>query len=190
MKILDAKAAVDKEWKKLEATRAWQLEKSPQRGMMRKLKVTSGLLQENSFIVITLNPRVKLYMPKERSFPIPINYIDVTRTTLSSPDVLLEKNIEDHWNEDGEKEMSDAWTGFTRFILLNERPPDGYAWSGERLARKPTTSRPDDVWPGMWKHMSDAAKTKMGCRETKARQCQTFERNSSLNQTTKNSSSQ
>ena len=30
--------------------------------------------------------------------------------------------------------MSDAWTGFTRFILLNERPPDGYTWSGRRLA--------------------------------------------------------
>ena len=23
-----------------------------------------------------------------------------------------------------ERELSDAWTGFTRFILLNERPPD------------------------------------------------------------------
>ena len=30
--------------------------KMTQRGMMRKLKVTSGLLQENSFIDITLNP--------------------------------------------------------------------------------------------------------------------------------------
>ena len=28
-------------------------------------------------------------------------------------------------------ELSNAWTGFTRFILLNERPPDGYTWSGE-----------------------------------------------------------
>ena len=30
--------------------------KKTQRGMMRKLKVTSGRSQENSFIVITLNP--------------------------------------------------------------------------------------------------------------------------------------
>ena len=56
--------------------------------------------------------------------------------------------------------MSDAWAGLTRFILLNERPLDGYAWSGERLARKQTTSRPDNVSPDMWKHMSDAAKSK------------------------------
>ena len=40
------------------------------------------------------------------------------------------KNIEDYWNVHGEKELSDAWTGFTRCILLNERPPDGCTWSG------------------------------------------------------------
>ena len=58
------------------------------------------------------------------------------------------------------KNLSDAWTGFARFILLSERPPEGYTWSGERLTRKQTTSRPDNVWPDIWKHMSDAAKKK------------------------------
>ena len=62
------------------------------------------------------------------------------------------------WMEN--KELSDAWTVFTRFILLNERTPDGYTWSGERLTRKQTTSRPDNVRPDMWKHMSDASKKK------------------------------
>ena len=42
----------------------------------------------------------------------------------------------------------------------SERPPDGYTWSGRRLPRKQTTSRTDNVWPDMWKHMSDAAKKK------------------------------
>ena len=28
----------------------------------------------------------------------------------------------------------------------------------ERLTRKQTTSRPDDVWPDMWKFVSDAVK--------------------------------
>ena len=28
---------------------------------------------------------------------------------------------DDHWKVDGERELSDAWTGFTRFISLNER---------------------------------------------------------------------
>ena len=73
---------------------------------------------------------------------------------------MLEKQIEDYWNVDGEEELSDAWTGFTRFTLLNEKPPDGYTWSDERLTRKQPTSRPDNVWPDMWKHVSDAAKKK------------------------------
>ena len=58
------------------------------------------------------------------------------------------------------KELSDAWTGFPFFVLLKERPLEGYTVSGVRLTRKQTTSRPDDVWPDMWKIMSDAAKKK------------------------------
>ena len=73
---------------------------------------------------------------------------------------LLEKHIEDYWDVDGEKELSDARTGFTRFILLTERPPEGYTWCRGRLTRKQSTSRPDSVWPDMWKHVSDAAKKK------------------------------
>ena len=72
----------------------------------------------------------------------------------------MEKHIEDYWSVNGEKELSDAWTGFTRFILLNERPPDGHTWSGKRLTRKQNTSRPDDIWTDMWTGMSDAAKKK------------------------------
>ena len=72
-----------------------------------------------------VEPRVKLYMATEESFPIPLKHIDVTRITYTSLDVMLEKQIEDYWNVDGERELSDAWTGFTRFMLLNERPPDG-----------------------------------------------------------------
>ena len=28
-----------------------------------------------------------------------------------------------------------------------QKPPDGYTWSGRRLTRKQTTSRPDTLWP-------------------------------------------
>ena len=107
-----------------------------------------------------MEPRVKLYVPTEESIPIPLKHIDVTRTTDTTLDVMSEKHIEDYWNVDGEKELSDAWTCFTRFILLNERPRDGKTWSGVRLTRKQATSRPDTVWPDMWKHMSNAAKSK------------------------------
>ena len=120
---------------------------------------------ENDFLSITgdfiyrhhVEPRVKLYMPKVESFLFPLKYIDIARTTHTSLDVLLEKHIDDFWNVDGERELSDAWTGLARFILLNGRQPDGFSRSGERLTRNQTTSRPDNVWPDMWKHMSDAA---------------------------------
>ena len=65
--------------------------------------------------------------------------------------------------------MSDAWTGFTRFVLLKERPTKGYTCSGGRLTRKQTTSRPDDVWADMWKLMSHAAKKKAKQRWTTER---------------------
>ena len=99
-------------------------------------------------------------MPTEESFPIALNYIDVTRTTDTTLDMMSEKNIEEYWNVDGDRELSDAWTGFTRFIVLNKRPLDGYTWSGWRLTRKQTTSRPDKLWPEMRKHVSDASKRK------------------------------
>ena len=134
--------------------------KKTQRGIMRKLKVTSGLLQKKFIYRHHVEPRVKLYMTEEETFPITMKYIDVTRTTHTSLDVMLDKQIDDYGNVDGERELSDAWTGFTRFVLLKERPPEGYTSSGGRLTRKQTTSGPDDVCPDMWKFMSDAAKKK------------------------------
>ena len=77
-----------------------------------------------------VEPRIKMYVPREESFHIPMKYIDVTRNTHTSLDVMMEKNIDDYWNVDGERELSDAWTGFKRFILLNERPPDGFSSPG------------------------------------------------------------
>ena len=36
-----------------------------------------------------VEPRVNLYVPKEESFPLPLRYIDVTRTTDTSLDVII-----------------------------------------------------------------------------------------------------
>ena len=73
---------------------------------------------------------------------------------------MRESRIDDYWNIDGSRDLSASWTGFTQFTPLSERPPEGYTWSGERLTRKRTTSRPDSVWPEIWKDMSDASKRK------------------------------
>ena len=56
-------------------------------------------------------------------------------------DVKQEKRIDDYWNIDGSRDLSDPWTCFTQFTLLEEKPPDGYMWSGWRLTRKQLTSK-------------------------------------------------
>ena len=97
-----------------------------------------------------VDPRVKLYSPREESFPIPLKYIDVSRTAHTNLDVKQETRIDDCWNIDGSRDLSDPWTGFTQFTLLEEKPPEGYMWSGGRLTRKQLTSRPDHLWPELW----------------------------------------
>ena len=71
---------------------------------------------------------------------------------------MSEKSIDDYWNVDGDRELSDIWTGFKRVTFLSEKPPDGFSWSGRRLTRKQTTSTPDKLWTEIWKQMSDASK--------------------------------
>ena len=107
-----------------------------------------------------VEPRVNLYSPREESFPIPLRYIDVTRTTHTNLDVKLEKRIDDYWNIDGSRDLSDSWTGFTQFTLLEEKPPNGYMWSGWRLTRKQLRYRPNHLWPELGEKMAKNAKLK------------------------------
>ena len=79
--------------------------------------------------------RVKLYVSREKSFPIPLKYIDVTRPTNTSLDVMLEKI----WTIIGtlmEIESVRCMDRSTRFIVLDEKPPDGYTLSWRRTDKK------------------------------------------------------
>ena len=105
-----------------------------------------GPCQETSYTAITLNLESN-FTRREESFPIPLKYIDVSGTTCTNLDLKQEKRIDDYWNIDGSRDLSDPWTGFTQFTLLDEKAPEGYLWSGERLTRKQLTSRPDHLWP-------------------------------------------
>ena len=105
-----------------------------------------------------VEPRVKLYSPREESFPIPLKYIDVSRSTCTNLDVKQEKRIDDYWNINGSRDLSDSWTGFTQFTPLSEKPPDGYMWCGERQTKRRATYRPDHSWPERWSGMSENAK--------------------------------
>ena len=42
---------------------------------------------------------------------------------------MQESRIDEYWNIDGSRDLSDHWTGFTQFTLLEEKPPNGYMWS-------------------------------------------------------------
>ena len=84
-----------------------------------------------------VEPNVKLYVPREESFLNPLKYIDVTRNTHTSLDVLMENiYIDDYWNVDGDRRY----------------------WKRNQLTRKQTTSRPEELWTKMWNHMSECFK--------------------------------
>ena len=95
-----------------------------------------------------VEPRVKLHSPREESFPIPLKYIDVSRTTQTNLDVMQESRIDDYWNIDGSRDLSDSWTRFTQFTLLSVKPP----------TKRQATSRPDHLWPELWSEMARNAK--------------------------------
>ena len=68
-----------------------------------------------------VEPRVKLYSPREESFPFPLKSIDVSRTTHTNLDVKQEKCIDDYWNIDGTRDMSDPWTGFNTIYSIGRK---------------------------------------------------------------------
>ena len=51
----------------------------------------------NSIYPRHVEPRVELYVPRQISFLVPLKYIDVTRATSTSLDVMLEENIDGFW---------------------------------------------------------------------------------------------
>ena len=97
---------------------------------------------KNSFSAITLNPESH-FTRREEPFPITLKYIDVSRTTHTNLDVKQERRTHDYWNINLSRDLSDSWTSFTQFTLLEEKPPNGYMWSGWRLTRRQLTSRPE-----------------------------------------------
>ena len=108
-----------------------------------------------------VEPRVKLFSPSEESFPIPLKYIDVSRTTHTNLDVKQERRIDDYWNVDGVSRLVRSLDRFhTMYCIGRKKTPDGYMWSGGRLTRKQLTSRPDHLWPELWKSMGKNAKLK------------------------------
>ena len=105
-------------------------------------------------------PRKQLYVPKESSFPIPSKYIVVARQTSTSLDNLEENSVDELRNIDGNRILSESWSGSTRFRILNKRPPQGYSWVGGRLTKTQVTSRPETNWPEVRSSLSKTVQKK------------------------------
>ena len=84
-------------------------------------------------------------MSKEETFPIPLQYIDVAWSTHTDLDVMQEKRMDDYWNVDSHRSLSDSWTGFTKFTLPKENFLKEYLWSGGRLTKVQATAVPDTM---------------------------------------------
>ena len=96
--------------------------------------------------------RVQLYVPKKETFPIPLRNIDVVRSAHSTLDVLQESRVDDCWNIDANRNLSESWTRFTQTTILNEKLP--VVWSWGRLAKDQATSRRDRLWPECQKQLN------------------------------------
>ena len=57
-------------------------------------------------------PRVQLYVLADESFPIPLRYSDVIRRTHKTLDMLQQSWMDDYWNVDGDRNLSEPWTDF------------------------------------------------------------------------------
>ena len=107
-----------------------------------------------------VEPRVKLYSPREESFPIPLKYIDVSRTTHTNLDVKQERFVDDCWNIDGQETCLILGQVSLSLLFWKKKLLTDILGPGRRLTRRQLTSRPDHLWPELWKSMGKHAKLK------------------------------
>ena len=67
----------------------------------------------------------------------PVRSVDVMRHTERHTDKVSESTINDLWTEAKSLNLSEVWTGTTRFQILRARLPEGY----KRESGKPTKSK-------------------------------------------------
>ena len=115
-----------------------------------KQLMISSPCQETSYTAITLNPESSFIRREEE--PHHRNTFDVSRTTHTNLDVKQERRVDDYWNIDASRDLSDSWTGFTQFTQLEEKLRDAFLWFGETdktagniQARSLTVRNLDDI---------------------------------------------
>ena len=79
-----------------------------------------------SLTVSTLHFAASCVFPKESSFLITLKYTDVNWQTKTIRDSVEENSIDDQWNVDTNKTLSQSWVGSTRFQIPQNRAPKGH----------------------------------------------------------------
>ena len=107
-----------------------------------------------------IEPRVQLHVPTERTFPIPLKYLDVTRSTFTDLDIAQEiefmivgtsMETKNFGFVDRFHEVYSIQRGTSQRIHLIR---------AVRLTKNQTTSRPDHMCPEAWTRIGKAAQRK------------------------------
>ena len=93
--------------------------------MKQKPTMTFGQWKGISFIVITSNLKFNS-MYRRRNMPNPTRILSGDHDNAHESGVLQESRIDDCWNVDANRHLSAAWTGFTQFTILDEKPPNEF----------------------------------------------------------------
>ena len=83
-----------------------------------------------------VEPRVKLHSPREESFPIPLKYIDVTRLLIRIWMLSKRSALMIIGTSMGLETCLILGQFSHNLLYWNEKAPDGYMWSRERLDEK------------------------------------------------------
>ena len=110
----------------------WRTSSAKRKGLNRQTQKmtlkpvpTSGRFKVTSSTVITMNVELNSMCRREETFPTPLKYIDVTRSTHTD-------RIDDYRNVDSNRSLSDSWQGFTKNHSKERKTSQGmYVVRGE-----------------------------------------------------------
>ena len=128
-------------------------------------KIISGPSQAILFTVITLHRESNCTCREKNLSQFHFDTLDVTRASSTTLDVMLERRIDDTGISKETETFSDSWTGFTRFTTLDEKPPDGYTWSGggwRRNKRHPGLTTCCQKYGKTWQKQRNETKNNSG----------------------------
>ena len=89
-----------------------------------------GRSKGSTFIVITLNQELHSTCRRNNHSKFHCDVLTWSGEQNTALDVLQESRKDDSWNVDGDRNLSESWTCFTKFTILSKKLPKGYMWSG------------------------------------------------------------